>query len=166
MKIAIRDHRGKFGGTWDGPGLVFDRDRIGEGETFEVILLDSPAPTPPPIHPEPTPDPPGPTPEMSVTYVQAVKAQLEAQGVNLVGPCGAFAITKRVAWGLRGAGIGLLDKSGGNQCDGYSVDGLVLAGGGGDLVDILSDAGNTNTPSWYVREQEVDPSRWRPPVQP
>jgi len=162
MKIALRDHRGKYGGTWDGPGLVFDRDRIGAGETFELVVLDGPAPTPGPS--PPPPEPPGPTPAMSVAYVAAVKAQLEAQGVNLLGPCGAFAITKRVAWGLRARGAGLLSKPGGNQCDGYATDVIVFQDGRG--FDLLGDGGGQNTPSFNETDVDDAPGRWRPPVQP
>ena len=46
MKIAIRDHTGKYGSTWDGPNLKFDRLEVGPGETFELIDL-SPVPEPP-----------------------------------------------------------------------------------------------------------------------
>jgi len=161
MKVALKDHRGKYGGTWDGPGLVFDRDRIGEGETFELVLLDG-APV---IVAPPPPGTPvtGPTPEMSAGYVAAVKAQLEAQGVNLLGPCGAFAITKRVAWGLRGAGAGLLSKPGGNNCDGYATDIIAFPD---RAYDILSDGGATNGPNWNETGVDDLASRWRPPVQP
>jgi len=163
MKIALRDHRGKYGGTWDGPGLVFDRDRVGLGETFDVIPLDdgslpSPAPSP-----TPAPEPPSPTPAMSVAYVAAVKAQLEREGVNLLGPCGAFQITKRVAWGLRARGAGLLAKPGGNQCDGYATDIVCWQD---RAYDILSDGGNSNGPTWNETGVDDLAARWRPAVQP
>ena len=163
MKIAIRDHRGKYGGTWDGPGLVFDRDAIGLGETFDVIVLDAPEPTPTPGPTPPAPPPPGPTPAMNAAYVGAVKAQLEAQGVNLLGPCGAFQITKRVAWGLRARGAGLLSKPGGNNCDGYATD---IVAWPDRAYDILSDGGNTNGPNWNETDVEDLAGRWRPAVQP
>jgi hypothetical protein len=163
MNVRLKTAHGYL--SFQPDGRIEYRAVAGSWENLDVEGLTVEPVAPGPGTPTPPPTPPGPTPEMSAHYVQAVKAQLEAAGVNLVGPCGAFAITKRVAWGLRGAGIGLLDKPGGNQCDGYSVDVLVLPGGG-DIVDILSDGGGQNTPSWYVREREVDPSRWRPPVQP
>jgi len=162
MKIALRDHRGKYGGTWDGPGLVFDRDRVGIGETFDVIPLDDGSlsgPTPSP----PAPEPPGPTPAMNAAYVAAVKAQLEAQGVNLLGPCGAFAITKRVAWGLRARGAGLLSKPGGNNCDGFATD---IVAWSDRAYDILSDGGNGNGPTWNETDVDDLAARWRPAVQP
>jgi hypothetical protein len=159
MKIALRDHRGKYGGTWDGATLVFDRDAIGVGETFDVIVLDGGT------VPIPGPIPPGPMPSGDAAYVAAVKAQLEAQGVNLAGPCGAFAITQHVAWGLRTSGIGLVSKPSGNNCQGYSVD--YLAYPNGDGVDILGDAGGANVPQWSVKPGEfAGEDRWRPPMQP
>jgi len=127
-----------------------------EGLTLEV------APGPGPVDPI---EPPGPIASPDVGYVAAVKAQLEAQGVNLSGPCGAFAITKRVAWGLRGHGYGLLSKPSGNNCDGYATDIVMRNDGSGDIVDVLGDGGNGNRPLWGISDT-VEPSRWRPPVQP
>ena len=95
--------------------------------------------------------------------VRAVKTRLEASGVALDGPCGAFEITKRVAWQLRSTGAGVLDKPSGNNCGGRSVD--IIAYPDGRLVDILSDAGGSNGPVWNPIEP-VDPSRWRAPVDP
>jgi hypothetical protein len=147
--------------------LVFNRERIGEGETFELVVLDGavvPGPTqPPPVVVGP---PPGPAPEPSARYVAAVKAQLEAEGADLAGPCGAFRITQRVAWGLRSTGVGLLSKPSGNQCDGYSVDYLIYPTGDG--VDILGDAGGRNLPQWADKPGEFrgEIHRWRAPVQP
>lgn len=95
--------------------------------------------------------------------VRAVKAALEARGVDLSGPCGAFAITQRVAWQLRGEGAGLLDKPAGNNCGGYSVDAICYPDG--RLVDCLEDAGGGNVPMWGANGT-VDPGRYRPAVDP
>lgn len=106
-----------------------------------------------------------PTPAMNAQYVAAWKSRLEAQGVSLSGPCGAFEITKRVVWGLRSQGAGLLSKPSGNNCNGYSTDYVVFQNGDG--VDILTDGGGTNGPQWVVYEGEfLGSGRWRPPVQP
>jgi len=84
--------------------------------------------------------------------VALVKAELVAHGVDLSGPCGAFQVTKRVAWRLRGEGYGLLGGKtpGQNGCaehgDKFAVDWLLKADGNG--VDILVDAGGQNTPIW------------------
>jgi len=164
MKVAFRDHRGKYGTTWDGPTLVFNRDAIGLGETFEMVVLEGGGVVvTPPGPPTPPPPAPGPTPEPSARYVAAVKAQLEAEGVNLSGACGAFAITKRVAWGLRSFGVGLVAKPGGNQCEGYSTDYICFQNGDG--VDLLGDAGGQNTPQWADKPGEfTGENRWRAPL--
>lgn len=97
--------------------------------------------------------------------VESVKASLLAASVDLSGPCGAFQITKRVAWLLRSEGTGLLSKPGGNNCDGYSVDYLTYIDGSG--VDILGDAGNTNSPGWSDGEPVgALLGRWRAPLDP
>ncbi len=102
-----------------------------------------------------------------VDLVTSVKAQLVAQGVNLAGPCGAFEITKRVAWALRAQGVGLLDKPAGNNCQGYSVDYVVFPDGSGR--DILGDGGGDNVPEWDAEPNEPPGSftgRWRAPFDP
>lgn len=165
MRVAFRDHRGKYGTTWDGATLVFDRTAIGEGEIFEMIVLDAPEPKPDPGPPPPVEPPPGPVPEMTAAYVRAIKAQLEAEGVDLSGPQGAFQITKRVAWGLRAFGVGLVHKPNGNQWDGYSVDYVCFRSGDG--VDILGDAGGRNDGQWVFKPNEfAGTDRWRAPVAP
>lgn len=102
-----------------------------------------------------------------VELVSAVKADLVARGVNLAGPCGAFEITKRVAWALRAQGVGLLDKSAGNNCQGYSVDYLVFPDSSGR--DILGDGGGDNVPEWDAEPNEpagTFAGRWRAPIDP
>jgi hypothetical protein len=104
------------------------------------------------------------------TYAQSsvvadVKAALVARGVPLSGPCGAFQISKRVAWQLRGTGIGLLSKPEGNNCEGYSVDFLTYPDGSG--LDILGDSGGANVPGWELSEPPGTlTGRWRPPFDP
>jgi len=91
--------------------------------------------------------------------VLRVKVALESRGVNLRGQCGAFEITKRVAWELRAQGAGLLQKSTGNNCVGYAVD--IIAFQDGSYVDVLVDGGNANAPAWNVKPDRVDAARWR-----
>ncbi len=80
------------------------------------------------------------------SVVAAVKSQLESAGADLSGSCGAFKITKNVAWQLKASGAGLLSKPGGTNCDGYSTD--IIAFPDGYIYDILGDAGRANTPRW------------------
>src|SRR5690349_16461832 len=97
--------------------------------------------------------------------VADAKAQLVQQGVNIVGSCGAFEITKRVAWRLRGEGAGLLGgKSGAqNRCGEYAVDIVMFPDG--RYFDILVDSGTTNQPAWGG-PNEGDPRLWRGPIDP
>lgn len=95
--------------------------------------------------------------------VRQVKTQLEARGVSLAGPDGAFAITRRVAWALRAEGAGLLEKTAGNNSGGFATD--IICYPSGQIVDILTDGGATNGPQWAVGEI-LDASRYRPAFNP
>jgi hypothetical protein len=142
-------------------GRLEFRDSPGSWETFDLAMTvpDSVAP------PQPQPQPPQPmTPQPTADYVSYVKSTLLAQGKNLSGPCGAFEITKNVAWGLRGSGYGLLSKPDGNNCQAYAVDIVMLADGRG--WDVLGDGGGANTPQWNVAEIEDGINRYRPAIQP
>ena len=79
-----------------------------------------------------------------IELVASIKADLVAKGVNLTGPCGAFEITSRVAWALRGEGFGLVAKNPGqNGCDAngqrYAIDAIMLQDG--QTFDVLVNAG-------------------------
>jgi hypothetical protein len=87
-----------------------------------------------------------------IEVVSAVKNDLVARGISLAGPCGAFEITKRVAWILRDHGVYLLSKPSGNNCQGYSVDYIVFTDASGR--DILADGGGENTPQWSSEPNE------------
>lgn len=162
MKVRVKTAHGYLSLQPDGRWEF--RDEAGTWEEFDIEGLSlepvpGPGPTPPVVD-----DPAGPA-EPTAAYVARVKAYLQSQGVKLTGSCGAFEITKRVAWGLRAQGYGLLSKPGGNQCEGYATDIVMHKDAGGDIVDVLGDGGNGNTPIWQVTDT-VDPARWRPPVQP
>jgi hypothetical protein len=106
---------------------------------------------------------------MSRELVQRIKDELVARNVPLSGPCGAFEITKRVAWALRGEGYGLLGGKtlAQNGCtvgsERYSVDWILKPTGMGR--DVLRDAGGANEPQWN-NEEQADPAHWRPPIDP
>lgn len=91
------------------------------------------------------------------------KALLLAQGTDVSGPCGAFAITKRVAWALRDEGAGLLSKPTGNNCEGFATD--IVAYRSGQIVDVLGDGGGQNAPQWGCCDT-VDPLRYRVAIDP
>lgn len=167
MKTAIGTAHGWLSVQPDG-SLQF---RPLEGKPGPWEMFDFPGFSAAPPAPSPTPPPEGDwlgiPPSTSAAYVAEMKAYLQSHGVNLSGPCGAFAITQNVAWGLRNYGFGLLDKPSGNNCEGYATDIVMPNTGTGSIVDILGDAGNGNVPNWSVSGGgEVDPARWRAPVQP
>ena len=95
-----------------------------------------------------------------LSVVVDIKTLMITDGILLVGPCGAFQITRRVAWFLRDEGTGLLAKAEGNNCLGYATD--VICYPDGAIVDILGDSGGANTPTWQNRGF-VDPALYRPP---
>jgi hypothetical protein len=104
------------------------------------------------------------------TYAQSsvvddVKHELIARSVDLSGPCGAFQITKRVAWRLRAQGAGYIRKNPGqNNCELHGVD--IVMYRDGRIVDILSDSGISNGPTWDTSKAPVDPALWQEPQDP
>lgn len=96
--------------------------------------------------------------------VAEVKKDLITRGVDLKGDCGAFEITKRVAWRLRAGGYGLLSKPGGANCQGYAV-GIILSPIG-EVIDMLGDAGGQNGPRWDETGELRPREQWRAPVDP
>lgn len=117
----------------------------------------------PPPTPAPTSTPGGgPLPD-HLDVVTAAHDAVIAAGISITGDCGAFEITKRVAWALVPDEAGLLDKPGGANCDGYAV--AIICYPTGQIFDILFDAGTTNTPQWNDAGL-VDPTRWRPAIDP
>lgn len=141
------------------------RDKRGIWEEVEVEGLEFPMPVPVPPGPGPSPAP-SPTPDTgtpTAAYVAEIKAACQAAGLNLSGPCGAFEITKRVAWGLRQSGAGLLSKPSGNSCNSYATDIVAYRD---RAYDILGDGGGANNPTWQETGVDDLANRWRPAVQP
>jgi len=110
---------------------------------------------------DPLPEPADPTP--GIDLVAQIKANCIAAGLSLVGDCGAFEITRRVAWALRDRGAGLLFKNTGAQCQERKVDFIMYEDGQGN--DILISAGVLNTPAWQS-SVAVDPALFRAPTDP
>lgn len=83
---------------------------------------------------------------------------------------GAFEVTKRVAWLLRGHGYGLLRKDGGENIvtwNGTSFAAARIVLPNGNFFKLLSDVPTTNGPGWH--DEGIDPgliSRWISPMQP
>jgi hypothetical protein len=99
-----------------------------------------------------------------VDVVARIKGELVAAGVDLSGPCGAFQITKRVAWELRQDGYGLVAKTPPqNNCQGYGVDVVMFQNG--DCWDILINSETENISAWNKTGSQP-PSAWRAPIDP
>jgi hypothetical protein len=81
---------------------------------------------------------------------------------------GAFEVTKRVAWLLRGSGGGLLIKNGGENIvswKGYSFSAGRICFPDGHIYKVLSDIPSTNGPSWQDNGF-VDRSLYVPAIDP
>jgi hypothetical protein len=89
--------------------------------------------------------------------VAEAKAELEAAGKDLSGPCGAFSIVKLAASRMSG-GAGVLSKPSGNNCDGFATD--IIAFPDGRIYDVLVGGGEANGPAWQD-DGTVDPARYR-----
>jgi hypothetical protein len=92
--------------------------------------------------------------------------------VNAIAPAhteaGAFEVTKRIAWLLRGEGGGLLIKNGGENIvswKGYSFAAARICYPDGHIYKVLSDVPTTNGPSWQDNDF-VDRSLYVPAIDP
>ena len=81
---------------------------------------------------------------------------------------GAFEVTKRIAWLLRGSGGGLLIKNGGENIvlwKGFSFAAARISFRDGHIWKVLSDVPTTNGPSWQDNDF-VDRSLYVPAIDP
>jgi hypothetical protein len=81
---------------------------------------------------------------------------------------GAFEVTKRVAWLLRGSGVGLLLKPGGENIvswNGHTFAAARVCYPDGHIYKVLSDVPTTNGPSWQDNDF-VDRSLYFPAIDP
>ena len=101
---------------------------------------------------------------MSRQIVEQAKSDLLAAGKDLSGNNGAFLITMEAASRIPGAGV--LDKPSGNHAEFqgafYAVD--IIAFPDGRIVDVLTDGGRANGPTWDDNKAPVAASRFRPAV--
>lgn len=109
--------------------------------------------TPPPTTPPPGTPPPHqgtgmPSSAEGTAMVAFVVADLQARGISILGDCGAFEVTKRVAWHFRDRGAGLERKTGGRRCEDASID--IVLFNDGTSVDILIGGGTENGPAWQT----------------
>jgi hypothetical protein len=131
---------------------------------------DPEPPAPPPPHPPAPPTDPG-DPLMGCGGI-ADKLQLVTCIHDRVNPArtveGAFEVTKRVAWALRGEGAGLLIKNGGENIvswQGYSFSASRVCYPDGHIYKVLTDVPATNGPSWQDNDF-VDRSLYVPAIDP
>jgi len=81
---------------------------------------------------------------------------------------GAFDVTKRVAWALRGEGAGLLIKNAGENViawQGYNFPAGRICYPDGHIFKVLTDIPSTNGPSWHDNDY-VDRSLYGPAIDP
>jgi len=98
--------------------------------------------------------------------VATAKAQLIAEGVDISGTCGSFAIVNRTVQLLQASGeaAGFIRKLTGNNCDGHSYNRIGYA----DLSNyqVLTSAGTANDPVWIYTGQLTDPADYQGPACP
>ena len=116
--------------------------------SFVTPAAPAPAPVPPPGPLPPAGGSGFPSEAEGVAMILAVTNDLRQRGISTAGDCGAFEITKRVAWAFRNRGAGLEYKPGGRRCEDRSID--IIFFNDGTSVDMLVGAGVDNGPSWQV----------------
>lgn len=168
MKIAFKTAHGYL--SFQPDGAVEYRDKRGPWEEIDIEGLDELFDPDRNLHPPDWPDkdedifPFGIQPSESDEYVAQIKEALLNIGIDLTGPCGAFEITRNVAWGLsKISAAGLLSKPQGNNCEGYATD--IICYPNGQIIDILGDGGGQNNPIWLEKEI-VEAHRYHPAINP
>jgi hypothetical protein len=132
-------------------------------QTFRGVA--SPAPSP---APGPAPGPVGDWTKCGSTPGEDLVKCVHAAVNPARTPEGAFEVTKRVAWLLRGSGGGLLIKNGGENIVswmGYSFSAARICYPDGHIYKVLSDVPTTNGPTWQDNDF-VDRSLYLPAIDP
>ena len=148
---------------------------LGPVSGTEVLRRPQPAAPAPQPTPAPTPTPtPTPAPPSDPTFGCSTgnKEKLVECIHDHVNPSrtveGAFEVTKRVAWALRGEGAGLLIKNAGENIigwQGYSFAAARICYPDGHIYKVLTDVPGTNGPSWQDNNF-VDRSLYVPAIDP
>jgi hypothetical protein len=134
----------------------------------------APAPTPAPT-PAPEPPAPPPAPEDPLFGCGGIQDKMDLVDcihghIQPHDQYGAFEVTKRVAWALRGEGAGLLIKNGGENIvpwQGYMFAAGRICYPDGHIYKVISDVGpgGLNGPSWQDNGF-VDRSLYVPAIDP
>ena len=141
------------------------------GPWSDTQAFSMPEPPPPPpsqAHPGPGPGPIGDWENCVPTAGEALVGCVHAAINPARTEAGAFEVTKRVAWLLRGQGAGLLIKNGGENIvswKGYSFSAARICYPDGQIYKMLTDVPTTNGPSWQDNGF-VDRSLYLPAIDP
>jgi hypothetical protein len=165
-----------------GTGTIIDNDTITIPYSGTTCLgpvdgtqtLHRPGSAAPPAPEAPAPPPPAPSDPLfgcSVTPDRLDYVECIWDHIRPTDHVSAFEVTKRVAWGLRGEGAGLLIKNGGENIAawrGYLFSSSRIVYPNGRLVKVIFDAGpgGANGPSWQDAGDFVDPSLYVPAMDP
>jgi hypothetical protein len=137
-----------------GGRTYFWRARVTDGETTSAWMpaqsFQTPAAPPPPPSPGPSPAPGGPcNSSNALSIVECERAKFghmsSSQTVQFLRSTAA-SLTRN---GISGGPFGLLRKSGGSSCNGFSCD--IICSGQGNAQkqwDVLGDAEGAQNPSW------------------
>jgi len=148
---------------------------LGPVHGSETVHRKAPAPPPAPT-PTPTPPPaPPPPPDDPLFGCGGIQDKMDLVDcihghIQPHDQYGAFEVTKRVAWALKGEGAGLLIKNGGENIvpwQGYSFSAGRLCYPDGHIYKVISDVGpgGLNGPSWQDNGF-VDRSLYVPAIDP
>jgi hypothetical protein len=132
----------------------------------EAPVPDEPPPPPPPPAPPEAPDPLLGCGDIGdkLKLVECLRDRVAPNHTEE----GAFEVTKRVAWALRGEGAGLLIKNAGENIVpwmGYSFAAARICYPDGHIFKVLTDVPATNGPSWQDNDF-VNPSLYVPAIDP
>jgi hypothetical protein len=174
---TAQDPSGKT--SWTTPNLPTNQTlywhvRISDGtdtgawsavQTFLSYVPPPPAPTPPT-----SPSVPSGNWQACAAYTADKQSLVQCvhDAINPVGVDGAFEVTKRVAWLLRGEGGGLMIKNGGDNIvfwQGYSFSAGRMMFSDFHYVKILTDVGGANGATWS-EQGPGDPTQYVPAINP